>query len=161
MNRKFLSFAVLFGLSILAASCDWIGSVSESARFDATFNLATAGNMLNLNYSNPEIGPEGYVSYKSYFRKCAIVLDYDEKIVFSYELTDGNGTTKEGTYTSKTPEKGNVLLADYGGEVLSYDWPNYFEFYITETYDFPTLGETEVTILFHAAVIFSQSERLS
>jgi len=157
MNRKPLTFLSVICFSFLATSCDWMGGIGETAVFDATFNLATAGNMLNPNYSTPEIGPEGFISYKSYFTSCSVVLDYDSSIVFSYELTDGTSGTKEGHYTSKTPEKNNVLIATYPNETLSYIWPNYYEFFIVESYNLPGLGNTEVTCLFHATVIFTRT----
>jgi hypothetical protein len=140
---------------LLLCSCSLQGSGGSRTIYNVTFNLATAGNCLNINIYSPDSGPQGFISYKSYFTSCSVSVDYDSVVKFICVLSDGTKISRTGTYTAGVAQAGNVLTASYSdGGIVSYYWPNYYQFYATEVFNLPNLGPTSVTILYHAAVIF-------
>ena len=140
---------------LMLCSCSLQGNGGSKTIYNVQFNLATAGNCLNLNIYGPDNGPEGFVSYKSYFSSCSVAMDYDSVVNFTCVLSNGTKISRTGTYTAGIAQSGNVLDAFYSnGDTVTYYWPNYYQFYATEVFDLPTLGPTPVTVLYHAAVIF-------
>jgi hypothetical protein len=140
---------------LFLCSCSLEGNGGSKTIYNVQFDLATAGNCLNLNIYSPDTGPDGFVSYKRYFTSCSVLVNYDSVVQFSCVFSDKSSISKSGTYTAGPAQVGNVLRASYAdGGVVSYIWPNYYEFYATEIFNLPTLGPTSVTVLYHAAVIF-------
>lgn len=153
---KHLRFLSLMSFILLScSSCSLSTTAGSTTLYNVSFNLASAGNVLNPDIYHPDAGPIGFISYKSFFRSCSVNLDYDGQAVFKVILVDNTSFSKKGTYHAGPAGKGNTLVVSYSdGDVITYYWPNYYQFYATECFDLPGLGLTPVTILYHAAVIF-------
>jgi len=152
-SKKITLFCLI--VASLCSSCSLRGSGGSKTIYNVRFNLATAGNCLNPDIYSPENGPAGFVSYKSLFTSCYVYLDYDSKINFSCTYSDGSTYAKTGTYSAGLAGTGNILTAVYAvNDVVTYYWPNYYQFYATEVFNLPGLGPTEVTVLYHATIIF-------
>lgn len=155
MRKIKKSFFIIGLFAFLCAGCSLYGNGGSKTTYNVRFNLATAGNCLNVDIYHPDNGPSGFVSYRSYFSSCYVTLDYDSNAIFSCTYTNGGVITKNGSYTAGVAGNGNLLSITYSnGELIRYYWPNYYQFYATETFDLPGLGPTAVTILYHATVIF-------
>lgn len=141
--------------SLALCSCSLQGNGDSTTIYNVTFGLASAGNCLNLNIYGPDNGPEGFTSYKDYFSSCSVSLNYDGIVKFSCVFSNGFAISRTGSYQAGPAQTGNVLTASYtDGGIVSYYWPNYYQFYATEVFNLPDLGATSVTILYHASVIF-------
>lgn len=148
-----LRWTSLFAL--LLASCTTevpFARVSYETRFD----MATCGNVLNQNIYQPDIGPEGFASYRSYFVKgFSLKLHRDFTCEFTYEVKNDAAVSWNGTYKSATTN-GGILAVSFKQASFDLPWVNYYQMKLEWDIKHPESGETlHAVALMHSAHIFT------
>ena len=144
---------ILCALSLV--SCTSMHPFSRVS-YDATFAMATCGNVLNPDIYHPDVGPEGFVSYRSLFTKgFELKLERDFKCVFAYQIEGGELIRDDGTYSSVSANMGNMRL-NFADKEFVLTWPNYYQMVLEYNITHPDTGEQlHVVALLHSSNIFS------
>ena len=151
MIRKWTLILCWFALTSCALPPSFI-----RVSYDATFTMATCGNILNPNIYQPDTGPEGFVSFRSLFTKgFELKLERNFTCVFAFQVKNGELTRYSGTYVSQSTNAGSLHLR-FANKELTLIWPNYYQLVFECDIKNPDNGETLHTVaLLHSSNIFS------
>ena len=145
----------------IALLCGFLASCAESSfarvSYDATFNMATCGNILNPSYYSPATGPEGFIDYRFYFSKpFSLRLNRDFSAILQFQCRQQETALIIGKYYSGSVNSGSLVFTADNGEELLFTWLNYYELYFSWSFFDIESGEdlTAVTLL-HGTNIFS------
>lgn len=150
MKKFWLGF-----LPFLLVSCT--NSVSfVRASYDATFAMATCGNLLNPNIYSPDSGPDGFVSYRTFFaERISLRLERDFSCELGYTVKGESGVNYRGKYESQKANA-NQMILHFETDVFELHWFNYYQLVFECEIHNPNSGEQlHAVALLHSTNIFT------
>ena len=141
--------------TFLLTSC--INNVSFArVSYDDTLAMATCGNVLNPDIYSPDSGPDGFVSYRSYFEKrIELRLQRDFSCELTYRINGESDTAYHGKYESQSANSGQMYL-HFETEEFVLRWLNYYQMVFECNITNPNTGETlSAVALLHSSNIFT------